>query len=118
MEKRQRGEPRSVPEAPALCCGKTCRLPHRKRRTVRPPEQNACRQRLQRLEVGASLAFILARVAAWARNIIRRWPWKLIATVGVAVAFVPTLLRVGGCPAQPRSVNLRSHEYFKRTRCA
>jgi hypothetical protein len=33
---------------------------------------NACRQRLQQLEVGASLAFILARVAAWARNIIRR----------------------------------------------
>jgi hypothetical protein len=29
---------------------------------------------LQRLEIGASLAFILARVAAWARNIIRRWP--------------------------------------------
>ena len=48
--------------------------------------------RLQRLEAGASLAFILARVAAWARNIIRRWPWKLIATVGVAVAFVLTLL--------------------------
>jgi hypothetical protein len=43
-----------------------------KRRAVRPPERNACRQRLQRLEVGASLAFILARVAAWARNVIRR----------------------------------------------
>ena len=59
----QRGDPRSVPEAPALCCGKACRLPYRERRAIRPPERNACRQRLQRLEVGASLAFILARVA-------------------------------------------------------
>jgi hypothetical protein len=43
-------------------------------RAVRPPERDACRQ--QRLEVGVFLAFILARirarVAACARNIIRR----------------------------------------------
>jgi hypothetical protein len=32
------------------------------------PERNACRQRLQQLEVDAALAFILARVAAWART--------------------------------------------------
>jgi hypothetical protein len=51
---------------------KTCRLPRRKRRAVWPPERNACRQRPRQLEVGVSLAFILARVAAWARNIIRR----------------------------------------------
>ncbi len=57
---------------PAICCEKICRLPHREWRAVRSPKRNACRQRLQRLEVGASLAFILARVAAWARNIIRR----------------------------------------------
>jgi hypothetical protein len=33
---------------------------------------NACRQRLQQLEVGASLALILTRVEAWVGNIIRR----------------------------------------------
>jgi hypothetical protein len=53
-----------VPEAPALCCGKK-HLACRTENGALYGRANACRQRLQQLEVGASLAFILARVAAW-----------------------------------------------------
>src|SRR5712691_1473695 len=67
---------------------------------LRPPERNACRQRLQRLEVGASLAFILARVAAWARNIIRRWPQAASACDVVRCAGFWT----PGCRHYPRAL--------------
>jgi len=62
---RQRGESRSVPEAPALCCGKHVAYRTENGALYGRPNGMPCRQRLQRLEAGASLAFILARVAAW-----------------------------------------------------